>query len=461
VADRAYVQHLARGGELLRADRVSEAKVELEEARKLRPDDSRVLALLGLAYFRLGEYEPARDVYTALVAEKGDDAGLRLNLGLVHLKMGVVEAAVTELEKAHELDPKQTRTVGYLGLAYARKGEYAKAREAFIQAGQAELAREMAQALAETEAGHTVEPPASVAEDEVNFAIEKPSPATPPDSITPALAGTPAPAPAPAADEPAAPASTGTEPGVPGPRRSPRRAGVNAFVPTGPQVAAENQATPVSTFAVARLIRPDDGDSPFEVSAGNSLIIRVRGRLFSRTEGVVVSGGELAYEAATKRIRGKITDEPFGTDARPMFIVSGHGHLVALPRGNVFTALQLADDILFVREDILFAFEECLGWENGHVPGATGKNKTPVVQLRGEGHVAIRTRRPPLTVKLAPEKVLYVDAGVLAGWIGRVVPRCVAPAAGGDSSAPFDECSGEGVVLVEDLGAPEKPEKGE
>ena len=56
--------------------------------------------------------------------------------------------------------------------------------------------------------------------------------------------------------------------------------------------------------------------------------------------------------------------------------------------------------------------------------------------------------RPPLTVKLVPEKVLYVDAALLAGWIGRVVPRVVAPAAGGDNSAPFVECSGEGVIIA-------------
>jgi uncharacterized protein (AIM24 family) len=209
----------------------------------------------------------------------------------------------------------------------------------------------------------------------------------------------------------------------------------------------------VSAFATERLIRPDDGDLPFEIAAGNTLIVRVRGRIMSRTEGVVVSGGELAYEAATRRIRGKMTEEPFGSESRPMFFVSGQGHLVAVPRGATFTALQLADDIMYLREDLLFAFEEKLGWENGHVPGSAGK--IPVVQLRGEGCVAIRTRKLPLTVKLAADRVLYVDADVLAGWIGRVVPRVVAPAAGGEASAPFVECTGEGVVLLEEPGAPE------
>jgi hypothetical protein len=69
--------------------------------------------------------------------------------------------------------------------------------------------------------------------------------------------------------------------------------------------------------------------------------------------------------------------------------------------------------------------------------------------------VAIRTRRVPLTVKLAPERTLYVDSDMLAGWMGRVVPRVVAPAAGGDASAPFVVCTGEGIVIVEE---PEPPE---
>jgi uncharacterized protein (AIM24 family) len=168
----------------------------------------------------------------------------------------------------------------------------------------------------------------------------------------------------------------------------------------------------------------------------------------SRTEGVIVSGGELAYEPAAKRVRGKTTDEPFGTEGRPLFIVSGQGHLVAAPGGATFTALKLEDDILYLREDCVFAFEEHLGWENGHVPGSGAEIK--VVQFRGEGHVVLRTRRAPISVKLAAEKVLYVDAGVLAGWIGRVVPRIVAPAAGGDASTPFVECTGEGVVLIEE-----------
>ena len=53
-----------------------------------------------------------------------------------------------------------------------------------------------------------------------------------------------------------------------------------------------------------------------------------------------------------------------------------------------FTAVTLDDDILYLREDLVFAFEASLRWENGNVPGLRGK--LPVVQFRGDGAVALR-----------------------------------------------------------------------
>jgi uncharacterized protein (AIM24 family) len=373
------------------------------------------------------------------VVKQPADASLRLNLGLVHLKTGAVDAAIVELDHARELDPSQMRTVGYLGLAYARKGRFSEAREAFLLAGQEDLAREMDQSIAAAAAGSAPQPapePTAPTNGEAEFSVSNAVTAV---SSSPAVVA-------------AAVVSASEVGAVEEPMEAigSVTAAVHAAMP--PPVPTSSNAghqapVSVSTFATERLVRPDDGDLPFEIAAGNTLIVRVRGRVLSRTEGVVVSGGELAYEAATKRVRGKSTDEPFGTDARPMFFVSGQGHLVAVPRGGEFTAMQLADDVVYLREDLVFAFEERLGWENGHVPGSSGQ--IPVVQLRGEGCVAIRTKRPPLSVKLAPDRTLYVDAASLAGWIGRVVPRVVAPAAGGESSAPFVECTGEGVVLLD------------
>lgn len=452
MSDKAYAQHLTKGGELLRADRVEEARAELEQALKLKAGDGKILNLLGLCYFRLGQYGDAMTIYVDLVGRSPQDASLRLNLGLVHLKIGKVEDAITELEKARELDPSQQRTIGYLGLAYARKGEYAKAREAFLKAGQDELAREMEQYLTGAAAGSPNVPREVVPDVSGGFAQEQRTVIDPDAAArareSRAVASTPTIVPSGNGS-----GSSGADSGAP--VAAIDEGIVTAAVrvaqlplPAAPVAEGHRAPEPLSSFGTARLIRPDDGDLPFELAAGDTLIVRVRGRILSRTEGVIVSGGELAYEPAAKRIRGRITEEPFGSEDRPMFFVSGQGHLIATPRGGKFSALTLADDILYVREDLVFAFEEKLRWENGNVPGSSGSIN--VLQFRGEGCVAIRTRRAPLTVKLAPDKTLYVDSEVLAGWMGRVVPRIVAPAAGGDASAPFVECTGEGIVLVEE-----------
>jgi uncharacterized protein (AIM24 family) len=441
VTDKAYLQHLTRGGELLRADRVPEAKSELEKALALKPGDGKILNLLGLACFRLEDYGRALEIYRDLVVQQPEDASLRLNLGLVFLKTGEVDAAITELGQARSMDPKQARTVGYLGLAYARKGDFAKARAAFVEAGQDDLAREMEQHLLAEDVAASSSPPAAagagaggngapveeIAEISGRHFHEEP----------------------PTLPQQEPPAGVVLEPmnvGV-------VTAAVRAAKPPVPQEAVvsagEGHEAPITVteFATQRLIRPDDGNMPFEIAAGGTLIVRVRDRIMSRTDGVIVSGGDPVYETATKRVRGTTTKEPFGAAHRPMFTVTGQGHLVAAPRGARFTALQLVDDIVYLREDLVFAFEEQLRWENGGVPGTRGS--LAVVQFRGEGCVALRTRRALLTVKVAPEKILYVDAALLMGWIGRVVPRLVA-GAGGDATAPFVECTGEGVVLVDE-----------
>ena len=205
----------------------------------------------------------------------------------------------------------------------------------------------------------------------------------------------------------------------------------------------------VGEFTAQRLLRPSDSGETLEIGAGGVLIAQVNGKLISRTHGVMVSSGELGFEPATRRIRGQQSDEIFGIGQEKLFLVTGQGYMVASARGEVFTALRLEDDIVYLREEYVFAFEPGLRWENGRVPGTNFH----VAQFRGHGCLAIRTPKELLSVRLTSERVMYVESGVIAGWIGKVVPRFVKPAAGGDSSTSFIECSGEGVVLMHDLQA--------
>jgi hypothetical protein len=204
---------------------------------------------------------------------------------------------------------------------------------------------------------------------------------------------------------------------------------------------------PLSELATDELVRPDDGDDAFEIAANGALILRVTERVLTRLDGVHVTGGDLGYEAATRRSRGHHTDEPFDHGGSPLHTVTGRGYLIAVPGRHAFTAVMLDDDILYLREDLVFAFQPSLRWENGNVPGLRGR--LPVVQFRGDGALVMRLERPLVRIKLSTQGMVFVDADRLAGWIGRVIPRAVVPPAGGPLGAMCVECTGEGIVLVE------------
>ena len=206
-------------------------------------------------------------------------------------------------------------------------------------------------------------------------------------------------------------------------------------------------ARPLSELATDDLVRPDDGDDVLEVGANGALIIRITERVLTRLDGVHITGGDLAYELAMRRSRGHNTEEAFDHGGSQLHAVSGRGYLIAVPGKHTFNAVVLDDDILYLREDLVFAFEGSLRWENGNVPGLRGK--LPVVQFRGDGALAMRLARPLVRVKLPAQGTVFVDAERLAGWIGRVIPRAVVPPAGGPLGAMCVECTGEGIVLVE------------
>ncbi|HTJ43402.1 MAG TPA: tetratricopeptide repeat protein [Kofleriaceae bacterium] len=525
-----FEQQIVAGSEHLRQSRLADAQRAFIAALEAQPGHPKALALLGLTYFRGGNYAQARPVYEELVALLPGDPAHHLNLGLVYLKVGDADKAISELEKSRDLDPSQGRAVSYLGLAYARAGRFVEAYGAFLKAGQNDLAKEIEQHLTKEQrqvieaalrqaeqlstsvSGRFVMPtpepapapapaPAPKADakadaDEISFEgvdEEKPEPVRPPPraatvraevdaglkaklvnrkgSVHPAefddaraqfsepeiqiQRDEPAPKPEPPVEK--APESDAIpEPQTPQTAISQavaRAVPASLVTGTGTRVAPGSRPPqPLSELATSRLVRPEDGDHAFEISGTGVLVVRVNGKIYTRTEGVDVTGGALSYEPAQRRARGREQHEPFSMDGRSMFVVTGNGHLIASPLGGQFTAVQLDDDIFYLREDLVFAFEPHLRWENGHVPGSQAQ--LLMVQFRGTGAVAFRTDHPLLAVKLAPDRVLYVDAHALAGWIGRVVPRAVQAAGSPGTSELFVECTGEGVVLVQEETAP-------
>jgi uncharacterized protein (AIM24 family) len=471
----AIEQAVIRGSELLKQGKLEEAQKAFRAALLLDGENSRVLALLGLAHFRGNQFEQARAIYEDLVERAPTDASHRLNLGLVYLKLGDGAKAINSLEASRALDPSQGRAVSYLGLAYARAGRYAEAYRSFLLAGQNELASEIESNLtaverdgihaqltrsgmdvtARSSAGIALPRTASKELTDEARSAEAPSRPTPP----PAPRSAPSrPTPDPAAplvvpaDMSSARMSESLQFVLPtrvGPAPASISAAVAGASPSNAAIATPRATGPIplSQLATEDLVRPDDGDDMFEVATSGALVIRVKERVLTRLDGVHITGGDLAFEPAQRRSRGHQTDQRFDHGGTQLHTVSGQGYLIAVPGKRTFTAVMLDDDIFYLREDLVFAFQATLRWENGNVPGLRGR--LPVVQFRGDGAVALRTEAPLVRVKLPPAGIVFVDATRLAGWIGRVIPRAVVPPSGSPMGDVCVECTGEGVVLVD------------
>lgn len=440
---------MARGHELLRQGQFGEAQIVLQEALAADPNNARIMALLALAHFRAGEFDPARAIYEQLAEQFPTEASHHLNLGLAHLKLGNATSAVDALEKSRSLDPSQGRTVRYLGLAYARAGRYGQAYRAFLLAGHPELANEVAQNIATAERG-------SIHAELLRSGIPSFGNIVGSNDIASAPVSSSA---VPASSEPSAPVPRGSAPVQRSAANSSRSrisaalriampASANATTATR-EASSAKPPVPLSQFATEALVRADDGTEVFEVANSGVLVIRVSERLYTRLDGIHVTSGSLAFEPAMRRRHGRKTSDHFDCGGSQLHAVAGQGYLIAVPGKRAFTTIALDDDVLYLREDLVFAFEAGLRWENGNVPGL--RESPPFVQFRGDGAVALRCERPLVRVKLPAEAVISVDAANLAGWVGRVIPRAVAPTTRKPDTQAVVDCSGEGVILVDPI----------
>jgi len=110
------------------AQRLPEAELQLLRAQADAPHDLRVLKLLALVRFKLGRLAEARQIYREAAQIAPEDAAIRLNLGLIALKLDWFDEAVTELETTGAPASDDRRAWSYLGYACARTGARGKRR---------------------------------------------------------------------------------------------------------------------------------------------------------------------------------------------------------------------------------------------------------------------------------------------------------------------------------------------
>lgn len=460
-SDAVFLEVLYRGGELLQQGQVTEAREHLERAYRMRPGDEKAKNLLGLAYFKLGDFVRAAEVYEALVRENGSDPTLRVNLGLVYLKSNQLTRAVREFETAVGLQPGHLKAHNYLGLALAQAGQYGRAREHFVKAGSEAMAEKMAKALAAEARPVPVPPrPAPPSETKISGITQelpvvsmsdlpgKPPPSIPlTETVTPPAPMSAAPLPTFGNGEPAAVQQF--PPGAP-----PPPAAEPAAAPKTPRETVKHPggeaspaARPTELTTVAGKL-PGDGSRTFTVTP-EAVRVEVRGEVLVRTAGLLGWTGIIEAKAEFKRFRGRVTDKPFGWGPARMHRLVGTGTAWLGVMGRTFLAVDLGDESVYLREDWVFGFEEPVMFENGRVPSEVAPD-LDLVHLSGVGQVLLALPGPLRSTEVRHDAPVTVPLQHWVGWQGQLSPRVVALGWEGPEGtpAPAVELSGEGVALL-------------
>lgn len=217
------------------------------------------------------------------------------------------------------------------------------------------------------------------------------------------------------------------------PRPEPEREEPPALLPV------EAIPVPLLAFVLSRL-----GQSPAPAAPTGALHLRIADEVHVRADAVLAGAGDLAWQPAVRRTQGRRTAEPLGDGKAPFYRLTGTGEVWVAGAGAHWLPVALADDVLYVREDRVLAFEGSLSWEAGTVPGAGLR----MLQFRGRGTVALEMDEAPVAVKVTDERPTLLAGSRLVGWVGRLVPHGAQPTLAGP--APFElACQGEGVVLLD------------
>jgi tetratricopeptide (TPR) repeat protein len=124
--------------ELLHEERFREALAELRGVLEEDPKNPYGYYFLGIAFFEIGEIEPARDAYAACLRLSPGHLGARVALCHVLRMLGDTRGALREGMTALSQSPGDADALYAVGLAYHARGEEASARkylEAYLATG--------------------------------------------------------------------------------------------------------------------------------------------------------------------------------------------------------------------------------------------------------------------------------------------------------------------------------------
>jgi len=172
------------------------------------------------------------------------------------------------------------------------------------------------------------------------------------------------------------------------------------------------------------------------------------GELISRLNGLMGYSGRLEFVPEFKRFRGRQTDKPFGEAEFRVTRVRGKGMIAVDGGKSLFIPLDLGDDSAYFREDVVFAFEEAVMFENGRVPSDVPPD-LDLVHLRGAGKALLKVPGPLKSLEVKMDEPVTLPLAQLVGWHGSLTPRMVPVGfdAKGKAARAGVELSGEGFAL--------------
>jgi uncharacterized protein (AIM24 family) len=429
-----FLLHYNRGREAFQEGRYAEARKELENAQRLRPDDADVLNLLGLVYFKTNAFPEAEVIYRRLAIENPNVFILHSNLGLILFKQGKLDEAEQYLLRAVELRPNYAKSHLYLGLLYRQRRKLGLALEHLRFAGADKLVREVEIEMRPPAAAPAAPAPAPTP-------APPPAPATPPpvpatahrystarmpavtmEAETDALrrramesrtqpGTTPVPKPAPPTDPqltatPAAPA-----PPAPAPVVEIRETAAHTAARKLQDAVDETQHAEDKRIDLARKI--EGASKTFALHENGFLEINF-GRSVHVKKGTVSSySGNLKFTAESGLL---------GTTAQTLVKAVGQGKIFVYEKGRKTFLLDLNEEFIYVEGSNLLALEDTLTYRVEPIYDSSYQRKIDTVKIFGKGSLAISTSIEPLTLRVTREYPLSISSNALVAWTGNLIP---------------------------------------
>jgi hypothetical protein len=467
VSQEDFLFHLYRGSELLQENRVLEAKEELESALTMQPSDPKGQDLLGAVYFRLGMYPRAIQIYEGLETSFPNDASIKVNLALGYLKTGQPEPARRVLQDAVRIQPEHKRAWGYLGLSLQKVGDLEAAQIAFERGGHVMMARRLNERMRGVS---TAPPEQSAAVDEgvrsvfseldageLRFALAEPGRPHSGDADWHAVemgeAVKRSAPPPPMTQPPSSVHETKTVP--PPPARPPVSTRLVPPPMPGEETAARVPRVSDALVAPSLLGLPEG--QTVAIHESGVVLARVGAELAfaTRLDALRVVSGSITTRVLHRRSKDADTTEVLGGIGSPFVRVAGDAQIVLGPRpSHRLAVIALDDELAFVREEALLAFELRLAYENGRLAldppgeGPRSSEAVHVAQLRGRGAIVMEVGSELASLPCTAGTPLLVRREWIVAWLGRLLPRALPPTESPSGQRGLVSFSGSGTVLV-------------